>query len=1124
MSASRLLTLLGRWQEAFEKGIDLSAAELCPDDSEVTRQLRPLLDNLRQINREGNGVEERRDKSPAVSPPVVDSAATIPPRPDAPVMQGSDGVHVPGYEILSELGRGGMGVVYKARQVDLDRVVALKMILAGDLAGETDLARFTSEAKAIARLRHPNIVAVYEVGEHDGKPYFSLEFCDGGSLDRMLAGRPLSPMKAATLVQTLAQAMQAAHEAHVVHRDLKPANVLLAACGLAGPSSDFTPKITDFGLAKKLDEAGQTTTGAIMGTASYMAPEQAEGKKSVGPAADVYALGAILYECLTGRPPFRAATAFDTIMQVLSEEPVPPRQLNMKVPLDLETVTLKCLEKEPLHRYETALTLADDLGRFLAGKPVQARPIGAVERGWRWARRNPVVASLGTAVAMVLLVGTVVAWLLASWALGEKGRAQEKASEALIRTKQADDQRDRAEGLLYASKLAQAQRMWQDGKITEALGLLDGCQWNLRGWEHRHLWTLIYSNQVRLQEAPVSSMTSVAYSFRGGPVSSVTSVAYSPDGKFIVSGDADGKLKVWDVEKGKQVLSFKGHADQVDSVAYSPDGKRIVSSGAEKTLRVWDAQTGQAVHSLKGHNVSVKRVAYSADGKRIISGSGEFDPKTGKGYGEVKVWDAQTGQELFFMKGHTRPVASLACSPDDKHIVSGSSDGTVKVWDAQTGREVYSLEKHSDRVSCVAYSPDGKYIVSTSWGTLKLSNAQTGQEIRSFKGRGGFRVGCLAYSPDGKWIVLGGEDHMLVLWNAQTGQEVRSFKGHTKNVSCVAYSPNGKGFVSGSLDGRLLLWDADRAQSIFSFRGHGQAVASVAFSPDGKRIVSGGGDKLSGLGRAGFVKECDAETGQVIRSLKGHTELVSCVAYSPDGKRIVSAGVNKVPGKPGELKVWDADNDKVVLSLQGHAGSVLCLAYSPDGNHIVSGGGKDLRKPGELKVWDATNGKLVRSLDGHTGPVSCVAYSPDGKCIVSGSYRFDGIRQLPGELWVWGGAKCGEILALRGHSGWVLSVAFSPDGKHIASASQDGALKVWDIDKGQEVLSLNGPTKGANRVAYSPDGKRMVSGHDDTLMVWDARTGQALLSLKAPSQVTDVAFSPDGNRIVAGSFDGRLTM
>jgi tRNA A-37 threonylcarbamoyl transferase component Bud32 len=326
---------------------------------------------------------------------------------------------VPGYEVLGELGRGGMGVVLKARQVKVNRLVALKMILAGDLAGDRDRQRFQTEAAAIARLQHPNIVQVYEVGEHDGLPFFSLEFCPGGSLDRKLEGTPLPPAEAAVLVEKLARAMHFAHQKGVVHRDLKPGNVLLA--------EDGAPKIADFGLARQLDGAGQTSTGQVLGTPSYMAPEQAVGEgKTAGPAADVYALGAILYECLTGRPPFRAATSLDTLLQVVKQEPVAVRQLQPKTPPDLDTICRKCLEKDPGRRYASAADLADDLARFLRHEPIRARPLGTTERLGRWCRRRP-----GAAAALVLALLVVVAALAAWYAFTRRlGRELQRTEQA----------------------------------------------------------------------------------------------------------------------------------------------------------------------------------------------------------------------------------------------------------------------------------------------------------------------------------------------------------------------------------------------------------------------------------------------------------------------------------------------------------------------------------------------------------------------------------------------------------------------------------------------------------------------------------------------------------------------
>jgi len=526
--------------------------------------------------------EDLATLSPA---PAVDSYATLPPA----GVQGSSGAAglVPGYEILGKLGEGGMGVVYKARHVKLGRLVALKMILSGGHAREAELARFRTEAEAIARLQHPNIVQVYEVGEHDGKPFFSLEFCSGGSLDSKLDGTPLPPQDAARLVETLARAMHAAHEKSVIHRDLKPANVLL--------SEDGTPKITDFGLAKKLDDVGQTASGAIMGTPSYMAPEQAGGKsKEIGPACDVYALGAILYELLTGRPPFKSATHLDTIMQVAMDEPVSPSQLQPKTPRDLETICLKCLHKAPEKRYASAAKLAAELRRFQDGEPIEARPAGWAERGWKWAKRRPTAAAL-TLVSVVALLVLLVGGL---WF---NARLTEQRNEALGQKAQAETQLRRAEWLVYAGQLARAQSAFENNDARVALQLLEECQWDLRGWEHRHLWTRLSSKATFV-----------------GHTSSVTSVAFSPDGRRILTGSLDQTAKVWDAAKCQELFSLKGHTHFVLSVAFSPDGRRILTGSYDNTAKVWDAATGHLLPDQPAQMPAAARQATSRDGSLLV--------------------------------------------------------------------------------------------------------------------------------------------------------------------------------------------------------------------------------------------------------------------------------------------------------------------------------------------------------------------------------------------------------------------------------------------------------------------------------------------------------------------------
>ena len=455
---------------------------------------------------------------------------------------------VVGYEILAELGRGGMGVVYKARHIELNRLVALKMVLAGVHVGPRELARFRSEAAAVAALQHPNIVQVYEVGEQDGRPYFALEFVDGGSLAQRLTGAPLPPRWSAQLLEQLARTIHFAHQRGIVHRDLKPANILLASresrvespepvFGLSTLDSGLsTPKITDFGLAKQIQTgAALTQSGTVLGTPSYMAPEQALGKnREVGPAADIYALGAILYEMLTGRPPFRAETSLDTMLQVASEEPVPLSRLQPKLPRDLQTICLKCLHKEPWNRYPTAEALADDLNRFLIGEPIQARPVGTPERLVKWARRRPSLAAL----ILLALSSAIAGFALMCREWNEEKNRREKLQAA---QEEKDQALARAEASLYFHRIALAEREFLANHLVRARHLLQECPPDLRRWEWRYLNRLCLSDLLTLR----------------GHDNSVYCLTFSPDGRYLASASLDQTVKVWDAVTGKMVGSRK---------------------------------------------------------------------------------------------------------------------------------------------------------------------------------------------------------------------------------------------------------------------------------------------------------------------------------------------------------------------------------------------------------------------------------------------------------------------------------------------------------------------------------------------------------------------------------------
>jgi tetratricopeptide (TPR) repeat protein len=746
--------LVSRWQELQRQGKTVSPEELCaacPERlDELKRHLQAVGAMQSFLGLGGGADAPNMPPAPAGgNGEAAEAAATLPPSP-AQREAAAPGPVVPGYEILGELGRGGMGVVYQARHLKLNRVVALKMVLAGGHAGPDDLTRFLAEAEAVAALQHPHIVQLHDFGEHDGLPFFTLEFVPGGSLAGKLNGTPLPPQEAARVVEQLARAVQYAHGKGIVHRDLKPANVLLTEGG--------TPKVTDFGLAKRIEVGtGLTATGAILGTPSYMAPEQAGGHgKRVGPAADVYALGAILYECLTGRPPFKAATLAETLLQVLSEEPVSVRQLQPGVVADLETICHRCLQKEPARRYASAAELADDLRRFQAGEPIRARPVGSAERAWRWCRRNPAVAGLLGAVAATLLLGAGVATYFAIQARVEAGLARDNERRAETEAQKAKESEQRAEaeaqkaknsekhaveeahrasesekqalGLVYAGQIDRAQSYWREGNAEAAQDQLDRCRWDYRGWEHNYLHTLFHATHL---------------TFRGHTQAG-TSVCFSPDGRRLASASWDGTMKVWDAQTGQEQLTLKGHTREVFSVCFSPDGRRLASASYDRTVKVWDAQTGQEQLTLKGHTGLVTSVCFSPDGRRLATAS--YDQT-------LKVWDAQTGQEQLTLQGHTAFVTSVCFSPDGRRLASASSDRTVKVWDAQTGQEQLTLQGHTGPVSSVCFSPDGKRVVAASaQGQVRSWDAQTGQEV----------VPCTdpppaprpqAVSPDGQRVV-----------------------------------------------------------------------------------------------------------------------------------------------------------------------------------------------------------------------------------------------------------------------------------------------------------------------------------------------------------------------------------
>jgi WD40 repeat protein len=1059
----------------------------------------------------------------ALATRVAAPAAPVAPPPPAP----------PGYEVLGVLGRGGMGVVYQARQTSLRRLVALKMILAGGHASGEQRARFRTEAEAAARLQHPNVVQVHEVGEHGGLPFFCLEFVGGGSLASRLDGTPWPPRQAAQLVETLARAVHAAHQKGIVHRDLKPANVLL--------TEDGAPKITDFGLAKVLDATpGLTGSGAVLGTPNYMAPEQAGRQPhAVGPATDVYALGAVLYELLTGRPPFKGETPLATVAQVMADEPVPPRRLQPGVPRDLETVCLKCLQKEPHKRYASALDLADDLRHFLVGEPIRARPVGALERLLKWGRRQPALATVTVVSVLLLLLGVSLVfwqWRRAEGALVELGEANRKERDQRELTQQALAV---SQTRLYGSRIALAESEWHAGNLARVLRQLDLCApEELRGWEWHYLWRLCHSDRLTLR-GHTGVVRSVCFSPDGqrlasaawdgtvkvwglgaGPVDTRTGarapvtlkggtlflecVAFSPDGKRLAVGGGDvpepvrpGELTLWDATTGEKLSALAGHGREVLGVAFSKDG-RLASASADQTVKVWNPATGAVLLTLRGHTDAVTRVCFSPEGRRLASASRD---------GTVKVWDVPAGNSPppapLSLAGHTGVIFGLCFSPDGRHLASAGADHSVRVWDLTTGQGLL-LQGHAASVNGVAFGPDGSRLASVSHDrTLKLWDPATGQEILSVKGHTEY-IDCVAFRPDGACLATGSGDYTVKLWDPATYQGGRVLCHHPGAFHGLAVSADG-GRAAGCAErgndpqgrvvpGAVQVWDAATGAPLASLAGHTGAALGVAFSPDSRRLASGGGgfEFIGGKVRAwGEVHVWDAPTGDADPrkvtaprfSLPGHTDRVNAVAFDPAGDRLASASWDRT------VRVWDAHTGTEVLVLRGHTDTVWDVAFSPDGRRLASAA-----RDQTARVWDLATGQEVLRLEGHGASVNGVSFSPDGRSLATAS--------ADGTVKVWDAQSGRETATLAGHGRHVCGVAFSPDGRRLASASLDNQVKLWDWSAAdREVLSLQGTCA---RLAFSPDGWRLFgAGLDGTIKVWDARpyeTGATAPTAAAPTR------------------------
>ncbi len=1005
---------------------------------------------------------------------------------------------VPGYEALALVGRGGMGIIYRARQVALDRTVALKMISAGAHAGPGERARFRAEAEAIARLRHPNVVQVYEVGTAHGVPYLALEWMDRGTLAQALAGGPLPARPAAELVELLARAVQAAHERGVVHRDLKPSNVLFASPDGSGAAAAGVvgllgvPKVADFGLAKELGVGdGLTATGALLGTPGYMAPEQAEGNaKQASPLCDVYSLGAVLYECLTGRPPFEGANLLEVLARARTCEPAPPRRLRPGLPRDLVTVCLKALAREPARRYATAQGLADDLRRFLDDRPVAARPVTRWERGWRRCRRNPGVATLGAVAAallLTLLIGGGVTSLVVrerDRAVAAQGRGERAEREVQVRSRLARAAAYRRSGqpgqrfrcldeLREALRLGptpEERREIRDEAVA-ALVLPDfevASEWDgapeaagrvVCDASLKRFACLGDDGAVTLRRLTDGAAEVVA-TFPAAAHGSASAVWLGPDGVFVVvrraapaSGTAE--LAVWRVDWERKGVSPRpavpdpgGNALR-DDVAFRPDGRRLAFLGpATKTVAVFDLESGRRCweRTLAG---APQALAFRADGEALAVDQG----------GEIVVLDGASGREARRLRPANKDVtqvSSLAWHPGGRRLAAACNDFRIHVWDVEAGRE--------------AMAPWGGQF---DWG-IRIGFNHAGDRLVSYD-----------------W------SRQTRLWDANTGRLLLTLPG------CVTPQFSADDTLMGPqrLGGRVRLWRVAAGRELREFRPHAAAGQQYLRSP----VAHSGGRVLAAISQGGpcfFDLDSGAELASARVGLGGRY----WGDFIPPGGWLMSApgGVQFWPARagaaPGVLRVGPP-------KLLDEAGAYGASA-SPDGRLLALAAGN-----GAVLLNRGGRGP-ERFLLGPQRDVRSTAVSPDKRWVATCSWNADPVSSV--QVW---DARTGRLelrLPLRDQCYWA---CFSPDSRWLLTNVFGTECRLWEAGTWREVRRY-----AEAAPAFTPDGAVLALGDvagQVRLVAPGTDHEYGRLTGPGPVWYDPAGFTPDGSWLIAGAHDHR---
>ncbi len=1013
------------------------------------------------------------------------------------------------FEVRTRLGAGAFGAVYRGYDPTLQREVALKIPHPGSLDSEKAKERFLQEPKAAAQLRHPNIVPVYDAGVDGDMYYIASAFIEGQALNVVIGEARPDLRKSAAIVRTLAEALDYAHGRGIVHRDVKPANVML--------DSDGTPLLLDFGLAQFADSEGRMTRdGTVLGTPAYMPPEQASGRLDlVGPKSDQYSLGVVLYEFLTGKLPFSGAPSV-IISMVLNQEPPSPRCIDSTIPRDLDTICMKAMSKTPGGRYDSCDALADDLRRWMSDEPIHARSLGVVERLYRWARRNPVVACLTTAVIAVTLIGMI--GITRQWQRAEDNfvdaeeqrelavDAKELEASARRSAKTAQHLAEERERLAwryrYNSHVNLAQRALAEGDLRLADRLLTSFQPSssreeLRSFEWYYLWNQSHGRPYR--------------EF-GSKSDQIDQCALSPDGKYLAAGAKNGLVRVWDIENTTPIELRAESVAAWSELTYNQDGTLLACADNKGIVWLWDMVTKSELARLSDSSIRANALAFDPGGNRLAATASLSDPS-------VVVWDITSKKVLSRFSGRKKGFSALTFSPDGKSVAAGETSrlgwgrAAIRIWDVSGGLERTVLQGHNGSILGLAYSPDGKTLASccNTDRRVKIWDLATSQEITTLTEQRADLVG-MDLSTDPAVLAVGSSDGTIAMWDFSTRKYLGVFgtqfssdpEGRLGSVRDLSVSRIGRTIATAGYGGVSRIWKEAGDSDATVLEEQGLNVRRISLARNGKTLIS--------CSDAGSISVWDLPSGKRRKLMYPYRVGVQSLVISPENTYFVSKGALRQP-----LIAWDLETfEATTICEDRHS---MSLDFSPDGRILAIGEG-DWRdpKPCDVVLWGTEEKETIGRLSGHTAAIESLVFSPDGSSLATCGW--DGTAR------VWDVATRKQLLVLKGHRGQVLSAAFTSNGRTLATGSADSTVKLWDVATGETLHTLTGHRAQVYDIAFISEDRRLVSaGWDGTVRFWDYELGEEVTLLEGHRpHVWDIEFSEDETLMATAGSDGKIRL